>query len=148
MRTSARTTCTRPSLSSPTPTCHPQTGCQSIPAGETTPTTEIVAYPPHPTSPHLLVQTCRGDEEDNVCCGGRWQGTGGAYVSWLPGGLAGLCACVPVCMCGCGCSLSGVTPPCVSLNEDCSYLMVFLKFVQAVIPTVEYDYTKQLSLAT
>ena len=54
----------------------------------------------------------------------------------------------PVCMYRCGCGLSGVAPPCVSLNEDCSYLMVFLKFVQAVIPTVEYDYTKQLSLAT
>lgn len=51
-------------------------------------------------------------------------------------------------MYGCGCGLSGIAPPCVSLNEDCSYLMVFLKFVQAVIPTVEYDYTKQLSLAT
>jgi ubiquitin-like-conjugating enzyme ATG3 len=29
-----------------------------------------------------------------------------------------------------------------------TYLMVFLKFVQAVIPTIEYDYTKQLSLAS
>lgn len=35
-----------------------------------------------------------------------------------------------------------------SLTSDCSYLMVFLKFVQAVIPSIEYDYTKQLSLAT
>ena len=27
-----------------------------------------------------------------------------------------------------------------------SYLLVFLKFVQAVIPTIEYDYTQQLSI--
>ena len=29
-----------------------------------------------------------------------------------------------------------------------SYLLVFLKFVQAVIPTIEYDYTQQLSITT
>ena len=28
------------------------------------------------------------------------------------------------------------------------YLLVFLKFVQAVIPTIEYDYTHQLSLTS
>ena len=26
------------------------------------------------------------------------------------------------------------------------YLLVFLKFVQAVIPTIEYDYTRHFSL--
>ena len=27
-----------------------------------------------------------------------------------------------------------------------NYLLVFLKFVQAVIPTVEYDYTRNIKL--
>ena len=26
------------------------------------------------------------------------------------------------------------------------YLLIFLKFVQAVIPTIEYDYTRQFSM--
>jgi len=26
------------------------------------------------------------------------------------------------------------------------YIMIFLKFVQAVIPTIEYDYTRQFNL--
>ena len=30
--------------------------------------------------------------------------------------------------------------------EVYSYLMVFLKFVQSVIPTVEYDYTRNFSI--
>jgi ubiquitin-like-conjugating enzyme ATG3 len=29
--------------------------------------------------------------------------------------------------------------------EVYSYLMVFLKFVQSVIPTIEYDYTSKLT---
>jgi hypothetical protein len=28
------------------------------------------------------------------------------------------------------------------------YLLIFLKFVQAVIPTIEYDYTRQFSMWT
>ena len=30
--------------------------------------------------------------------------------------------------------------------EVFNYLMVFLKFVQSVIPTVEYDYTRNFSI--
>lgn len=29
-----------------------------------------------------------------------------------------------------------------------SYMLVFLKFVQAVIPTIEYDYTQQLAVTS
>ena len=29
-----------------------------------------------------------------------------------------------------------------------SYMLVFLKFVQAVIPTIEYDYTQQLAITS
>lgn len=29
-----------------------------------------------------------------------------------------------------------------------SYLLVFLKFVQSVIPTIEYDYTLQLAVSS
>ena len=32
--------------------------------------------------------------------------------------------------------------------EAHSYLLVFLKFVQAVVPTIEYDYTQQLSISS
>ena len=32
--------------------------------------------------------------------------------------------------------------------EVYSYMLVFLKFVQAVIPTIEYDYTQQLAITS
>ena len=32
--------------------------------------------------------------------------------------------------------------------EVFSYMLVFLKFVQAVIPTIEYDYTQQLAITS
>ena len=32
--------------------------------------------------------------------------------------------------------------------EVYSYMLVFLKFVHAVIPTIEYDYTQQLAITS
>ena len=32
------------------------------------------------------------------------------------------------------------------LNIYLRYLLIFLKFVQAVIPTIEYDYTRHFSM--
>ncbi|KAJ8310641.1 hypothetical protein KUTeg_012506 [Tegillarca granosa] len=36
-------------------------------------------------------------------------------------------------------------PPMASIHP-CRYLMIFLKFVQAVIPTIEYDYTRHFTI--
>ena len=30
--------------------------------------------------------------------------------------------------------------------HPCRYLMIFLKFVSAVIPTIEYDYTREITM--
>lgn len=35
---------------------------------------------------------------------------------------------------------------CVSLTDAFRYLLIFLKFVQAVIPTIEYDYTRHFTM--
>lgn len=32
------------------------------------------------------------------------------------------------------------------LTETSRYLLIFLKFVQAVIPTIEYDYTRHFTM--
>lgn len=34
----------------------------------------------------------------------------------------------------------------LSLTEAFRYLLIFLKFVQAVIPTIEYDYTRHFTM--
>lgn len=38
------------------------------------------------------------------------------------------------------------TPTSVSLTDAFRYLLIFLKFVQAVIPTIEYDYTRHFTM--
>ena len=52
-------------------------------------------------------------------------------------------------------SLSQVMKKIMTMIEDdgrelevYSYMLVFLKFVQAVIPTIEYDYTQQLAITS
>uniref|UniRef100_A0A3Q4HDB3 Autophagy related 3 n=1 Tax=Neolamprologus brichardi TaxID=32507 RepID=A0A3Q4HDB3_NEOBR len=47
------------------------------------------------------------------------------------------------------CSWSGrrsLYPTSVSLTDAFRYLLIFLKFVQAVIPTIEYDYTRHFTM--
>ncbi|KAI2663260.1 Ubiquitin-like-conjugating enzyme ATG3 [Labeo rohita] len=37
-------------------------------------------------------------------------------------------------------------PPAMCSVHPCRYLLIFLKFVQAVIPTIEYDYTRHFTM--
>lgn len=49
-------------------------------------------------------------------------------------------------MCACLGLLLKFTFHVVSSSTIPSYLMIFLKFVQAVIPTIEYDFTRDFTM--
>lgn len=113
----------------------------------------------------LQFQTCWSDEEDHRDCGRRWRRAGCPYVSFYWNNLwprwkvkvrsllilmefvlvvlkkKKVWAPFPktIAFINFGFSI-------LPLTVTFRYLLIFLKFVQAVIPTIEYDYTRHFTM--
>ena len=103
---------------------------------------------PSPQAIGSSVSPRRVDEENNDNDRGRWEGAGGAR---LPHGVPKVCAGILTNALVCGeAELTGSAVKVFGLPDLLSKLRLYIwwSFPQAVIPTIEYDYTQQLAITS